>query len=314
MPNVSQYLRVLVCGAAMSVAASATAQGKDELWEVTMKMEMAGMPMPAQTQRICQQAGKKDESRIPQQENCKTSDVKQSGSKVTFKIQCRDGADQYGGTGEVTSGKDTYSGVMKLKGTVDGEPMDMTQTFSGKRAGNCTYEDPGRKVQAQMDASKAEVCGESLKELASMLFTPGQYCADQKPQFCARVSGIAKEMAEPAAYSEVRRKYPDIDGALRLCGQDPAAMHAAVCKRAAGKKDWAFVAEQCEADAKALAATHCDGRSYTAAMASEYAPICQRHATDMQRAYTAQARTGAKPGATDGIKEGASKLKKFLKF
>jgi hypothetical protein len=34
----------------------AQGQGQDELWEVTTKMEMAGMPMamPPQTQQICQ--------------------------------------------------------------------------------------------------------------------------------------------------------------------------------------------------------------------------------------------------------------------
>ena len=43
--------------AVIVVAASlpATAQGKDEQWEITSKMEMPGMPMamPAQVNRIC---------------------------------------------------------------------------------------------------------------------------------------------------------------------------------------------------------------------------------------------------------------------
>jgi hypothetical protein len=237
MSTVSRYLRALACAAAMTVVSNALAQGKDELWDITLKMDMAGMSMPAQTQRVCQPPQKDDESLVPQQDNCKVSDVKRSGNKVSFKMACQDGADKYSGTGEITSTKDSYSGVMKMKGTVDGEAMDVTQTFSGKKVGSCNAGDQEKKMQAQIDAAKAESCGEAQKNLNSALFAPGQFCADQKPQFCAKVSQVAKEMQEPENYRSVRSKYPDLDGSLKLCGQDPAKLNAAVCKRAADKKN-----------------------------------------------------------------------------
>ena len=137
-------------------------------------------------------------------------------------------------------------------------------------------------------------------------------------------------MSEPENYKSGRNNYSDLDAALKLCGQDPAKLLATVCKRASDKKNWAFVAETCEAESRTLAAKHCDGRGYTAAMSSEYAPICRRYAKDAGRAYTAQARSGEtsgvvdqakesaagqiKDGAVNQIKDGASKLKKFLKF
>ena len=315
MSTVSQCLRALACAASMTVACNASAQGKDELWDMTVKMDMAGMPsMPAQSHRICKPAGKNDENLIPQKENCKISDVKRSGNKLSFKMACDQDGSKFTGTGEMTSGPDSMNGIMKMKGTMDGESMDMSQSFSGKKVGSCNFEDQGKKIQAQMDSSKAEACGASMDELVTFLVAPGQYCEDQKPKFCAKVTQVAREMAEPAGYKTAYGRYGDLDAALKLCGQDPAKIQIAVCKRAADKKDWGFVAEKCEADARTIAAKQCDGRSYTVAMSSEYAPICQRYAKDMGRAYTAQARAGEKPGAVDQLKDGASKLKKFLKF
>ena len=53
-------------------------------------------------------------------------------------------------------------------------------------------------------------------------------------------------------------------------------------------------------------------------MSSEYAPICSRYAANMgERSYTAMPASGAaeqKPSATESIKKGTDKLKKFLKF
>jgi hypothetical protein len=50
---------------ALFVAASPAPaqQGPDDLWEITSKMEMAGMPfaMPPQTSRVCLQKGKQEE-------------------------------------------------------------------------------------------------------------------------------------------------------------------------------------------------------------------------------------------------------------
>jgi hypothetical protein len=57
----------LCVGIAVAASAPAAAQGKDEQWETTSKMEMPGMPMamPAQVNRICVAKGAKDEDYIP---------------------------------------------------------------------------------------------------------------------------------------------------------------------------------------------------------------------------------------------------------
>ena len=118
---------------------AAIAQDKGEQWEVTMKMEMPGMPMamPAQTRRVCVPRARKDEDLVPKAEGCRVSDVKRAGSKVTFNVACT-GTDPMNGTGEITSTPASYDGRMRLKGKMGDETMEMTQTFSGKRVGDCS--------------------------------------------------------------------------------------------------------------------------------------------------------------------------------
>ena len=118
----------------------AIAQEKDELWETTMKMEMPGMPMqmPAQTARTCVAKGANDETFVPKRQGeCKTVDSKRTGSKYTFKMVC-DGKNKMTGDGEITFGSGTYDGRMHMTRTMEGQPVNMIQTYTGKRVGTCT--------------------------------------------------------------------------------------------------------------------------------------------------------------------------------
>ena len=124
----------------------ALAQEKDELWEVNMQMEMVGMPfkMPPQSSKQCVAKGAGDEGYMPsQQGECRTVDSKRTGNKVTFKSVC-EGKNKMTGVGEVTFGDGTYSGKTQMTGTVDGQPMNMTQTYTAKRVGNCTAPTKGK--------------------------------------------------------------------------------------------------------------------------------------------------------------------------
>jgi hypothetical protein len=117
----------------------AAGQGKDDLWEVTTKMEMPGMPMamPAQTQRVCIGKGGKDEDYVPKRENCRMLESKRVGNKVSYKMACT-GKDAMSITGESTHGTNSYEGRMMMTGTMQGQPMEMSQTYAGKRIGDCT--------------------------------------------------------------------------------------------------------------------------------------------------------------------------------
>ena len=126
------------------LSSSAFAQGprRDGRWEVTMEMDMPGMPMklpPVKTIQCItkEQAGDPNQAvpQGPQDKNnaCKASDYKVSGSTVTWTMKC-EGKTPMTGTGEITYAADSYDGWMKVK-TADGE---MAMKYKGKRLGDCT--------------------------------------------------------------------------------------------------------------------------------------------------------------------------------
>jgi len=94
----------LVAFAMIALPGSALAQGKDDMWEITSKMEMPGMPMamPAQTIRQCVAKNAKDDDYIPKRDNCKVTDSKRVGNKVNYQMVCT-GKDAMNVVGEVTS-------------------------------------------------------------------------------------------------------------------------------------------------------------------------------------------------------------------
>jgi hypothetical protein len=138
----SMYRSSVVVGtvALAAFCLPAAAQGTDELWEITMKMEMPGMPMamPAQVSRVCVAKGANDENFVPKQQgDCKTVDSKRVGSKYTFKMVC-DGKNKMTANGEITFRDGAYDGRMAMAGTMEGQPMNMNQTYAGRRVGTCT--------------------------------------------------------------------------------------------------------------------------------------------------------------------------------
>jgi hypothetical protein len=128
-----------VLAAALVASATSFAQGKDDLWEVTMKMEMPGMPMamPAQVHRVCVAKNHKDEDLIPRRDNCRVLDSNRSGNKLAYKMKCT-GDEPMDVSGEMTYGSQSYEGRMRMMTTSGGQAMEMGQTFAGRRVGDCT--------------------------------------------------------------------------------------------------------------------------------------------------------------------------------
>ncbi len=123
--------------------AAVMAAGSDELWEVTSKTDMKGMPVsvPATTMRICVPKGKaSDPQRSMAGEHpdskCKITDVKTSGNKTSWKMRCEPPNDM-NGTGEMTFSGNTYHQVVKTVSNMQGHKMEMTQVVDGKRVGSC---------------------------------------------------------------------------------------------------------------------------------------------------------------------------------
>lgn len=117
---------------------------KDGLWEITAKIEMAGMPggsMPAQ--KVTQCITKKDA--VPQKGDsdkemeCKTTSTKVVGDTVNWSMKCqgKDGTTM-DSQGSATYKGDKFDGVTHMTMAQPGQkPMKMTQRMSGRRIGEC---------------------------------------------------------------------------------------------------------------------------------------------------------------------------------
>jgi hypothetical protein len=316
----------------LAAAAGAAAQGgPDELWDMSTRMEMAGMPAQAMQNQVCMKKGRTQPDSFSQDKNCKVTDLHTAGNKTSWKVVCT-GRDAMTGTGEVTRTRDSMDGRIRMQGKSGGQAMDMTMVMQGKLAGGCTWEDPSKKaaaMTAQTDAMLAGQCKESMEKYQTMLFDgPYAACKAQKAEFCARVTKVSQSMRTPAGYRSAM-KIEGLRGqgwsdAAKACAVKTAPIMAEACRGAVGGKDWSFVAEHCPVEAKKVAAEHCAGRDYTAVMASEYKEVCQRYARrgageqpaaedqTQQQQQPATPATPAAPSATDAVKEGANKLRKLF--
>ncbi len=334
----------LSAAALLAILAAPTAvlaqQGQDEQWDITMSMESEGMKMPAMNQKVCTKKGAREE-RMPMDKNCKVLDSSTSGNKRTFKFACQEGKDSYTGTGEMEDlGKDAYRGKMSAAGTREGKAFAMKMEMSGKRIGNCTWEDPSKKVnemQAQQTAMMAKECDKQIAEMESAAFVPTEglppevmFCKDRKADFCANVTKVSQTMRDRAGYEAAMGKYRDkLDRATQSCNVDLAAIRGPVCKSAIDQKDWQWLNRNCPVEAGGLRKANCAGRTYSN-VEKQYADMCSALGGLSYTAVGAdpsKAKSGSatatevkpadpakKPSTTEKLKESTDKLKKFLKF
>ncbi len=128
----------IIAGAVMlwSPVGIAHAQNmKEGQWEITMKMEMPGMPMqmPPQTYTHC--LTKKD--LVPQKtergQECKLVKQDVKADTVSWVIECKTPEGPAVSEGKVTYKSETFDGVVKVKHS----GMEMTQKLNGKWIGPC---------------------------------------------------------------------------------------------------------------------------------------------------------------------------------
>jgi len=126
-------------GAAVAVALGfgagtfARAQAaRGDQWETTSQMTMDGVPVPVpgSTMKVC---SAKDWKEPPGgRKECKNSNMKREGNKVTWDVQCT--GPSMTGRGEILfSSESAYSGTIKF--TTDQGAM--TVKLTGKKIGEC---------------------------------------------------------------------------------------------------------------------------------------------------------------------------------
>ena len=136
-------LPVLVAALLASHAHGAAAPNmKDGLWEITMKMEMAGMPhaMPPQVMQRCitkkdlEDPAKAMPGNSPADGRCKMTDHKMQGNTATWNVACEDGT---AGSGTATYSSTSYTSTNKITSKHRGEAQTMTMHNSGRYLGDC---------------------------------------------------------------------------------------------------------------------------------------------------------------------------------
>jgi len=128
---------LLVLGSMPVVASDDPPAATGDLWEVTSKMSMEGMPMemPANKTKVCapkvwqEPPGGADERR-----KCTNSDFEMEGEKATWKVAC-EGPPAMTGEGEIImKGTDAWVGAIQFTS----EEGNMTIKLSGSRLEDCT--------------------------------------------------------------------------------------------------------------------------------------------------------------------------------
>lgn len=108
-----------------------------DLWQVTSKMSMEGLPMelPAQTSQVC---AARVWTRPPAGENpqqkCKRTEYVVTQNKVTWTETCT--SPPMTGKGEITrQGNDAYTGFIRY----ESEQGNMTINLTGRKLGGCDH-------------------------------------------------------------------------------------------------------------------------------------------------------------------------------
>ncbi len=131
----------LVCAVAFAAAAAAQTPNspmKPGKWQITMEMDMPGMPMkmnPVTMDQCLTEADVADPQKaVPKdpKSDCKVSDYKLTGKSATWSLDCP--AQKMKGTGEATYTGDTFTMATKMKT----EEQEMSVKYTGKWLGTCT--------------------------------------------------------------------------------------------------------------------------------------------------------------------------------
>lgn len=259
---------------------------KGEYWEVTSKMEMPGMPfaMPATTRKVCLPPGGEKDPKYTQDKksNCEMTDVKTSGSKVSYKGKCTEKDGTMYMEGENTYERNSFSGTMHMTGKSQGEDVDMKMSSSGKRiGGSCDTEEISRKMQAQVQAIEKDVKGQMDKlcdtsnfnaykwvSSASLFIGSPPTCPGKKDALCKVIRNDVPHDVQAFDALVQQEKTQGMPSAAKACNVNIESMKKSQCKARARSGPQSFLDANCPAEAKAyreLARKRedCEERGYT---------------------------------------------------
>lgn len=321
--NIPTLARTGLCAMALTLFTATAAAEPGYMWENTVEVTAMGMTMPPQTMQSCHPRDWREPPGQDKDRNneCKVTDFKQSGSKMSWKMKC-EGKHPATGSGEIAfQGETRYSGIVKISMQEDESVIKM----NGKRLTPCEYTgkppavaatpaDPTGKMLAQQ-------CKGAVDKLDSGVFLHSDLCNSHKQAFCDRLGSI--DSVEKAA-----RQGGNVADLAAMCGKSAAGW----CTQAAATDRLDFVSQNCPAQKTELIAKHCEGRDYTSLMGSKYASFCGEYIAKaprpasqgaVQEVAPLEAPGSASPPAAGGdtatksleaIGEAAKKLKGLFRF
>ena len=126
-------------------AALAEPNIREGLWEITIKMEMAGNPgdtFPPTTQTLCLTDKNKLPELLQQDQACQITDTKTQGNEASWKMKCRSQANLITGSGKITYKGDRFDGIIHIRmqqaeAEPQAAPMKLTQHIQGRYSGKC---------------------------------------------------------------------------------------------------------------------------------------------------------------------------------
>ena len=245
--------------------------------------------MPAQTRRVC---SAKEWTKPPvaqDDRSCETTDFRGSPTKSSWKMKC----DGMTGEGEINrTSPDAYTGWIKMTAPQGA----MTMNLSGRRVGDCDAAEAKKERDAQIavvetqiaqgqkaaDDAQKQICAMAANAVDLRLFhTYAALCTgpSYKASFCDKVKSY------DGFKIACDRDPADTDNSFvavaKFCGTDAQMLTRAACPQAVKTKDLDTVGRCCPTEAKALAAEHCAGRTYTSMGPDGYGTFCATFANDL---------------------------------
>lgn len=297
----SAALALALAPAAFAAAPAAPVKEPGDLWEVTSKMSMEGMPMqmPARTQKVCSAKTWTEPPAAGADDKCTVHDFTNTPTKSTWKMTCP-GPPVMTGEGEITrTSPDAYTGKMKFTS----EQGVMTMALSGRRVGDCDSAASRRLMaqqQTQMETQIAQAEAQSKEAVAKMcaevpnslnlayMQSQSALCdeAAMKAAFCQR---LESEAGFKTICNDEKSPPTSLADAAAYCGKDPDSMLKKACGDAMKKEDLDLIGTCCPAQAKEIAQKECAGRTYTSAGGSKYAGFCVNYAAGVMDETQGQA-------------------------
>jgi hypothetical protein len=134
-------LIIFVFFISMLWAASAWAELKEGLWEITTQLEMKGVPhsIPPTTVRQCITKSNPVPQNKDKNIDCKTINLKTSGDTVSYTVECKGSGQEVQTSGTTTYTDKSMNGTSTTSVKTKGQPdIKMTSKIKGKYLGPCT--------------------------------------------------------------------------------------------------------------------------------------------------------------------------------